>query len=486
MGDDESGGYTVDEALSSVGFGAFQGLALVFAGIGCFSDAMEITLLSFIGPALESEWSLSPTEESLLSTAVFGGMLVGAYFMGFIADAYGRRVGIRCVAMVTFAAGLLSAFSPDYKSLVVLRFLVGLGAAGGHVFLAWFLEFIPTSNRGAWILVLSFSWIIGELLEASLAWIIMPRWGWRWLLALTSVPSLVVLLLSNSAPESPRYLAMRGRTNEADRVLGKIALINQKELPAGCLVSDHHQTVQADEENFASDETCLLPSSRSKRRGVEKWLGSISQLFSSDLLWTTLLSWILFIAYTFAYYGIQLMISALSSDQSDCRSLSIHVEKGSLYVNVFITCLAELPALLLATLLVERLGRKCCMEILTMLALVFILPLLSHHKATVTTALLVSSRMFLSAAFTTLSLYAKEVYPTCVRGSGFGLASGMGRIGGMICPLVGVALVRGCHQTLAVVLFGIVILISGIGVLFYPLETKGRGLKDVVSNTNQP
>ncbi|KAK4396639.1 Organic cation/carnitine transporter 7 [Sesamum angolense] len=235
MGDHESDGYTVDEALSSVGFGAFQGLALVFAGIGWFSDAMEITLLSFIGPALESEWSLSPTEESLLSTAVFGGMIVGSYFLGFIADAYGRRVGIRCVAMITFAAGLLSAFSPGYKSLVILRFLVGFGAAGGHVYLAWFLEFIPTSNRGAWMLVLSFSWIIGELLEASLAWIVMPRWGWRWLLALTSVPSLAVLLLSNFAPETPRYLAMKGRTNEADRVLEKVALINRKELPPAVL-----------------------------------------------------------------------------------------------------------------------------------------------------------------------------------------------------------------------------------------------------------
>ncbi|KAL0374652.1 UNVERIFIED_CONTAM: Organic cation/carnitine transporter 7 [Sesamum radiatum] len=204
MGDHESDGYTVDEALSSVGFGAFQGLALVFAGIGFFSGAMEITLLSFIGPALESEWSLSPTEESLLSTAVFGGMSVGSYFLGFIADAYGRRMGNRGVAMITFAVGLLSAFSPDYKSLIVLRFLVGFGAAGGHVYSAWFLEFIPTSNRGAWMSVMSFSWIIGELLEASLAWIIMPRWGWRVLLALTSVPSLAVLLLSNFAPETPR------------------------------------------------------------------------------------------------------------------------------------------------------------------------------------------------------------------------------------------------------------------------------------------
>ncbi|PIN03605.1 hypothetical protein CDL12_23867 [Handroanthus impetiginosus] len=172
MGDVSHDGYTVDEALSLVGFGTFQVVALAFAGIGSFSDAMEISLLSFIGPALKSEWSISPTQESLLSTTVFAGMLIGAYFWGFISDAYGRRMGIRGVGIIMYGAGFLSAFSPDYKSLVVLRFLLGFGAAGGHIFSSWFLEFIPTSNRGSWVLVLSAFWTIGELLEASIAWVL--------------------------------------------------------------------------------------------------------------------------------------------------------------------------------------------------------------------------------------------------------------------------------------------------------------------------
>ncbi|KAK4396638.1 Organic cation/carnitine transporter 7 [Sesamum angolense] len=483
MGDEGSHGYTVDEALSSLGFGTFQGAALVFAGIGWFSDAMEVTLLSFIGPALESEWSVSPTEESFLSTAIFGGMIVGSYFFGFIADAYGRRMGIRGVAIVTFATGLLSAFSPDYKSLVVLRFLVGFGAAGGHVYSSWFLEFIPTFNRGVWMLIMSFLWVIGELLETSLAWLIMPRWGWRWLLALTSVPSLTMLLLSSFAPETPRYLFMKGRKNEAVRVLERVALINRKELPTGSLVSDHRRT-KPDEENVPSEETPLL-SSESKKRGVKRYLGSLPELFSSDLLGITLLIWIMFFSCIFAYYGIQLMISALSSGQSDCHSLSIlpeNAQNDSLYINVLIACLAEIPGLLLPMLLVERLGRKLCMEILTMLTLILLLPLLSHRNGSVTTALLVGSRMFISATYNTLCLYMEEVYPTSVRASGYGLATSVGKIGGMICPLVAVGLVRGCHQTLAVIFFGGVILISGVAVLFFPFETKGRGLMDVVSN----
>lgn len=78
---------------------------------------------------------------------------------------------MQLVSLGMFGSGLLSAFSPDYKTLATLRFFMGFGAAGGHVFLSWFLEFLPTSNRGTWMLVMTCSWIFGEMLEASLAWV---------------------------------------------------------------------------------------------------------------------------------------------------------------------------------------------------------------------------------------------------------------------------------------------------------------------------
>lgn len=83
--------HTLDEALASVGFGNFQYLVLAYAGLGWFSEAAEIMILSFIGPAVKSQWGLSPGEESLLTTTVFAGELVGAYFWGLISDIYGRK-----------------------------------------------------------------------------------------------------------------------------------------------------------------------------------------------------------------------------------------------------------------------------------------------------------------------------------------------------------------------------------------------------------
>lgn len=83
--------YTLDEALTFMGFGKFQGLALAYSGLGWFSEAMEVMILSFVGPAVKSEWGLSSSKESLITTVVFAGMLVGAYSWGLISDIYGRR-----------------------------------------------------------------------------------------------------------------------------------------------------------------------------------------------------------------------------------------------------------------------------------------------------------------------------------------------------------------------------------------------------------
>lgn len=71
-----------------------------------------------------------------------------------------------------------------------------------------------------------------------------------------------------------------------------------------------------------------------------------------------------------------------------------------------------------------------------------------------------------------------------MRATGAGVANAMGRIGGMVCPLVAVGLVSGCQQTAAVILFELVIVASAIFTLFIPFETKGRQLSDSISSSD--
>ncbi|XP_010927138.1 organic cation/carnitine transporter 7 isoform X1 [Elaeis guineensis] len=484
---EDSATFTVDDAFLSMRFGKFQALVLAYAGMGWVSEAMEMMLLSFVGPSVRMEWKLSSYEDSMITSAVFVGMLLGAYSWGIVSDNYGRRMGFLFTALLTSGAGFLSAFSPNYLCLVSLRFIVGMGLGGGPVLASWFLEFVPSPNRGYWMIVFSFFWTIGTILEASLAWVVMPSLGWRWLLVFSSAPSFLLLLFYGFVPESPRYLCMKGRTADAMVVLESMAKINSATLPPGLLISNHK--AELDETIDPSEESPLVTRSKTDTatdEDVGSNIGGISALYkllSPKLIRSTLLIWMVFFGNAFAYYGIVLLTTELSNDHRDCtlkELRSIQTKDVNLYGDVFITSFAEVPGLLLSAVIVDRVGRKLSMAGLLFVSCIFLLPLIFHQEEALTTTLLFGARACIMGSFTIIYIYAPEVYPTSVRATGVGIASSVGRIGGIICPLVAVGLVHGCHQAGAILLFESVILLSGLATLFLPLETSGRALTDSV------
>uniref|UniRef100_A0A0E0PDW0 Major facilitator superfamily (MFS) profile domain-containing protein n=1 Tax=Oryza rufipogon TaxID=4529 RepID=A0A0E0PDW0_ORYRU len=405
MEEDQSATYSVDDALLSSGFGRYQILILSYAGVGLIAEAMEMMLLSFVGPSVQLEWKLTSHQESMITSIVFVGMLIGAYTWGVVSDNYGRRQTV------------------------------------------------------------------------------MPKFGWRWLLALSAVPSFVLLLFYVITPESPRFLCMKGRVTEAMDVLEKMARLNNVQLPSGRLVSD--KNIELDELS-TSESTTLLADAEEDDTIIEDKVSSfgglsVAKLLSPKLIRATLLLWMTFFGNAFSYYGIVLLTSELSNGNRICAKEeveSIHSNDASLYKNVFISSFAEIPGSFLSAMIVDRIGRKLSMASMLFTSCVFLFPLIFSRTDILTRVSLFGARLCISASFTIVYIYAPEIYPTSVRTTGIGVASSVGRIGGILCPLVAVALVHSCQQTTAILLFELVIFLSGLAVSFFPFETKGCRLND--------
>lgn len=177
-------------------------------------------------------------------------------------------------------------------------------------------------------------------------------------------------------------------------------------------------------------------------------------LFSPELKVTTLLSWTFFFANAFTYYGLVLLTTQLPyksyDDLSTVKVACLPDGKPgtdvSSYKAVLITCLAELPGLLVACLIVERFGRKASLGALLFACGFFVIPLWTPLSQVATNTLMFGARSCIMGAFSILWAFAPELYPTKVRSTGLGFCNSGGRVGGFLCPFVAVGLMESGHR----------------------------------------
>src|ERR671915_1723082 len=233
---------TVQGAIDHIGFGRFQKRLLGVCGVTWAADAAEVLLLGFALPSVIGEFGITTAQGGLIASATFAGMLVGAWFWGTISDYIGRRIGFQVTVMIFALFGLLSAFAPGWEWLAILRFLTGFGLGGAlPLDFSVYAEFLPSENRGRNLVLLESFWAVGTIIAAGLAWLIVPGFGWRPLLATSAVAAILVLWIRRSVPESPRYLAISGKADEAREILAGIARQNGQPVPEQDLVAERKQ-----------------------------------------------------------------------------------------------------------------------------------------------------------------------------------------------------------------------------------------------------
>ncbi len=435
--------FSFEEALQRVGYGRFQRRLLVICGLGWAADAMEVLLVSFALPAMSQEWSLTVAQKSLLSTAIFLGMLVGAVFWGRLSDRIGRRAGFVLTIAIDSLFGLASAFAPGFGWFVALRVMTGFGVGGTlPVDYGMFSEYLPVENRGRRLVMLEAFWALGTVAAAGVAWLIVPHLGWRWLFAISALPGIILFAVRKNVPESPRYLFAHGRKDEARAVLGQVAAINGTTLPDGELEA----------------------SSTAAQ-------GRMADLLAPELRRTTILLWLVWFLISIGYYG------AFTWLPSWFRSKGFSLP--SVYPNTFIMAVAQIPGYLSAAWLVERWGRTRTLGayLLAGGACAWLFALAVTPTAVVASAVLLS--FFALGAWGALYAYTPEAYPTIIRTTGIGAASGWTRIAGAIAPSIG-ALVAGSSLSLPLAVFALAYAAAGMAALLLPSETKAAALTDTV------
>lgn len=434
---------TFDQAIERAGFGRFQGKLMIICGLGWAADAMEVLLISFALPAIGEEWGLSNAQKGLLGTAIFLGMLAGAWVWGRLSDLAGRKIGFVSTVAIDSLFGLASAFAPTFGWLVALRALTGFGVGGTlPVDYSIFAEYLPANKRGRYLVLLEAFWALGAILAAGLAWLIVPRLGWRWLLAVSALPGLIIFFIRRYVPESPRYLLVNGKSEQAAAVLRQVARENGRDLAEFTLAP-------------------LAPAPKTR----------IADLLRPQLRRTSLLLWVIWFGISLGYYGVFTWLPGFF------RSAGMTLLP--VYQNAFILALAQLPGYFSAAWLVERWGRRRTLAFYLVASGLFTYLFAAVTSLNWIVAMGVWMSFFTLGAWGALYAYTPEAYPTNLRGTGMGAASGFTRIAGAIAPSLGAALLGG-GLALPLTVFAVSYVLAGGAALLLPRETRQKPLADVL------
>ncbi|MDO5686590.1 MAG: MFS transporter [Neisseria sp.] len=418
---------------------------LLLVGVGWLFDAMDTGLIGFVLAALGKDWALSPAAMGYIVSIGFVGMAIGAMLSGFFADRFGRK-GVFVATLVLYSvATALCGLAWDLTSLLVLRFFVGFGL-GGQLPVAVTLvsEYVPAKVRGRFIVLLESFWAVGWLAAALIAYFFIPRYGWPMAFFIGGLPILYVFFLYKRLPESVPYLIAHNRIDEAQ------ALVSKLERESGIEPANE----------------AIIPEQKVLRKVHlrELWQGRFAK--------RTLMLWLIWFGIVYSYYGVFVWLPKLMTDQG------YDIIKTFEYI--LMMTLAQFPGYFSAAWLVEKIGRKATLS--SYIALCAVCAYFFGLADTVPQLLLWGSLLsfFNLGAWGVLYTYTPELYPAEFRAFGSGWAAAVGRMGGIVAPLiVPIVMAQSNGYTKVFAMFTAVLLAVALVIVLLGEETKGRTLQEI-------
>ena len=402
-------GPTLSEILDEAPTTRFHRRAVVVSGVGFFTDAYDLFVISTVAVLVQGQWHLSTAQTSWVAGSAILGAFVGAVFFGRIADLAGRKRVYGLVAAVMVVGAVASAVAPGFAWLVAARFVLGLGIGGDYPVSAVLMsEYANRRERGRLVGLVFSMQAAGLILGPAIAMALVGAGAsheltWRLLLALGAVPAAAVLYLRARMPESPRFqVRVRGAYDQA--------------------AADVHRF----SEGAISASDAAGRGERSEPVGLRELLCNRRLL---GLVVGTAGAWFLF---DYAYYGNTLSLPAI------LKAVDPHADlTGKLGLSLALFVAFALPGYVLAVMKMDRLGHRRLQLLgfgvmsVAFLALGLVGPLTSVLGLFIAVFGLSYFFVEFGPNMTTFVL-PSEVFPTSVRTTGHGIAAGVGKLGAFI------------------------------------------------------
>lgn len=403
---------SVDEAIFEAGVGRTQYKLLLICGLTFCSDAAEVTFLSYVTEVLRCDWGLTSYEESLITSAVFAGMVLGAPVWGWIADHHGRRRSFILSSMVITIFGFATALSQGFWSLVAMRGMVGIGVSGLPVGFDILAEALPSESRGVFLMYIEYFWTLGSIWVNIIAWGMLERYGWQVFTAMAALPTLIasiagVLML----PESPRWLVDMDREDEAARIVVKWAKDNGEPMKSLYLKKVDNHT-----ENVSVVDLC--------RRSALRW-----KTFAHGVVW---------FGFGVSYYGVVMLLPRIFKNHPTESSASQGLCSISFdNQDLVIASSMEIVGVLIATFTIDSPGRVPTQGFAYIMTGICSLMLGFRELGNVFLIVVASlGRCAAMLACCATWVQCPELFPTTVRGEAHSLMNLLSKIGAFLAPFV--------------------------------------------------
>lgn len=221
------GQLSVAERLERLPIGRFHRRFIVLVSLGGWFDLYDLFMVAYLGAALESAHFFSLQQFSLFVASGFLGMFVGTVVFGMASDRVGRRSAFVIMLLIYSGFTLAGALAHSAEWLIATRFLAGVGIGAEIVVIDTYVtELVPSGVRGRFVAITQVIGFTSVPVVAALSRVLVPTHfliaGWRWVMVIGSAGGLLAWYFRLRLPESPRWLADRGRHKEAEAIVAKL------------------------------------------------------------------------------------------------------------------------------------------------------------------------------------------------------------------------------------------------------------------------